>query len=84
MANNLAQQASGFQSNRGKFGFLKKLDALVCQIGQSSFRPMHNATICSAELSSVKSDGSISEIGGSRISRITDESNKMMTTDPND
>jgi hypothetical protein len=27
--NDLAQQASGFRSNRGKFGFLKKLDFLV-------------------------------------------------------
>jgi hypothetical protein len=31
MANDLAQQASGFQSNRGKFYILEKLDVLVCQ-----------------------------------------------------
>jgi hypothetical protein len=49
LANNLAQQASGFQSNRGKFSVLEKLDVPVCQIRQSSFRPMHNATVCSAE-----------------------------------
>jgi hypothetical protein len=29
VANNLAQQASGFQSNLGKFGFLKKMDVPV-------------------------------------------------------
>jgi hypothetical protein len=29
MANDLAQQASGFQSNRGKFGFLEKPDVPV-------------------------------------------------------
>jgi hypothetical protein len=28
--NNLAQQASGFQSNRGKFSFLKKSDVPIC------------------------------------------------------
>jgi ribonuclease HI len=30
MANNLAQQASSFQSNRGKSGFLEKLNVPVC------------------------------------------------------
>jgi ribonuclease HI len=33
LANDLAQQASGFRSNRGKFSFLEKPDVLVCQIG---------------------------------------------------
>jgi hypothetical protein len=28
--NNLARQASGFQSNRGKFSFLKKSDVPIC------------------------------------------------------
>jgi ribonuclease HI len=32
VANDLAQQASGSQANRGKFGFLEKSDVLVCQI----------------------------------------------------
>jgi hypothetical protein len=32
VVNNLAQQASGSQANRGKFGFLEKSDVLVCQI----------------------------------------------------
>jgi hypothetical protein len=41
LANNLAQQASDFRSNRGKFGF----------------RPMQSATICSAEPSSTKLEG---------------------------
>jgi hypothetical protein len=29
VVNDLAQQASSFQANRGKFGFLEKLDVLV-------------------------------------------------------
>jgi hypothetical protein len=33
VANDLTQQASGFQSNRGKFSFLEKSDVLVCQTG---------------------------------------------------
>jgi hypothetical protein len=33
VVNDLAQQASGFQSNRGKISFLKKLDVPVCQTG---------------------------------------------------
>jgi small nuclear ribonucleoprotein (snRNP)-like protein len=33
VANDLAQQASDFQSNQGKFGFLQKLDVPVCQTG---------------------------------------------------
>jgi uncharacterized membrane protein len=33
VANDLMQQASGFQSNRGKFSFLEKSDVLVCQTG---------------------------------------------------
>jgi hypothetical protein len=40
VANDLAQQASGFQANRGKFGFLEKSDVPVYQTGQSNFRPM--------------------------------------------
>jgi hypothetical protein len=32
VANDLAQQTSGSQANRGKFGFLEKSDVLVCQI----------------------------------------------------
>jgi hypothetical protein len=37
VVNNLAQQASGFQANRGKFNFLEKTDVPGCQTGQSSF-----------------------------------------------
>jgi ribonuclease HI len=33
VANDLTQQASGFQPNRGKFGFLEKPDVPVCQTG---------------------------------------------------
>jgi hypothetical protein len=75
--NNLAQQASDFRSNRGKFSFLKKSDVLVCQIRQSNFQLMHSATICSTEPSLAKPDVSISETEGSRISRISDEASKM-------
>jgi hypothetical protein len=32
VANDLAQQTSGSQANRGNFGFLEKSDVLVCQI----------------------------------------------------
>jgi ribonuclease HI len=38
VVNDLAQQASGFRSNRGKLGFLDKLDVLVfgrCAVRQS-------------------------------------------------
>jgi ribonuclease HI len=37
VANYLAQQASGFRANRGRFGFLEKPDVPVCQTGQSGF-----------------------------------------------
>jgi ribonuclease HI len=37
VVNDLTQQASGFQSNRGKFGFLGKLDVSVYQTGWSGF-----------------------------------------------
>jgi hypothetical protein len=84
LANNLAQQGSDFQSNKGKFGFLGKPDVPVCQTRQSRFRPMHKVTICSVEPSTAKPDGPVSEIGGSRISRITDKSSKTMTADPDD
>jgi hypothetical protein len=49
VVNALAQQASGFRSYRGKFGFLEKQDVLVHQTRQSNFRSMHSATSCSAE-----------------------------------
>jgi hypothetical protein len=84
LANDLAQQASGFQSNREKFGFLKKLNVSVFQTGQSDFRLMHNAIVCSAESSSAKPDVLVSETGGSGISRISDEVSKMTTADPDD
>jgi hypothetical protein len=45
---------------------------------------MHSAIICSAEPSSAKSDGPISEIGGSEISKNSDKSNEMTTIDPDD
>jgi hypothetical protein len=35
--NDLAQQASCFQSNREKNGFLENPDVPVCQTGQSGF-----------------------------------------------
>jgi hypothetical protein len=45
---------------------------------------MHNATICSVRLSLAKLDGPVFETRGSTISRIVDESSKIMTTDPDD
>jgi hypothetical protein len=80
--NDLAQQASGFLSNQGKFGFLEKLDVLVCQTGQSDFQPMCSATICSAELGSTNLDGLVSETRGSRISKTLYEMSEMTMTDP--
>jgi hypothetical protein len=45
---------------------------------------MHRAIIYSAEPSSAKPDGPVSRTEGFGISRITDESNKMMAGDPDD
>jgi hypothetical protein len=84
VVNDLAQQALGFQANRGKFSFLEKPDVPVCQTGQSGFWRVHGAKICSTEPSSAKPDVSISETGGSRISRILDESSETTTADPDD
>jgi ribonuclease HI len=48
VVNDLAQQASGFQSNRRKFNFLEKPGVSVWQTRQFGFRPMCNTTIYSA------------------------------------
>jgi hypothetical protein len=45
---------------------------------------MHSATVCFAESSSAKLDGSISETEGSGIFRISGEVRKMTTIDPDD
>jgi hypothetical protein len=45
---------------------------------------MCSVTICSTEPSSAKPDGPVSETGGSRISKTSEESSKMMTVDPDD
>jgi hypothetical protein len=84
LMNNFAQQASGFWSNWGKFGFLEKSDVSVCQTGQCGFQTMHSATVSSTEPSSAKSDVPISEIGGFKISRILDRASKTMMTNPDD
>jgi hypothetical protein len=84
MVNDLAQQASGFRLNRGNFGFLKKLDVPVYQTEQSGIWSMCSVTICTTEPSSAKPDSPVSETGGSIVSRILDESSKMMTSDPDD
>jgi hypothetical protein len=84
VANDLVQQALVFQSNRGKFGFLEKLDVPICQTGQSGFQPMCSAKICSTKLSTTKLDSLIFETRGSRISRTSDKSNETMTTNPDD
>jgi hypothetical protein len=58
------------------------MDVLLCQTEQSDFQSMHSAMIGSDESNSAKLDGSVSETGGSRISRISDESNEITTIDP--
>jgi hypothetical protein len=84
VANDLAQQASGFLSNQGKFSFLEKSDVLVCQTGQSGFWPMCSVTICSTKPGLAKPDGPVSESGGSKISMTSDETSKTMTIGPDD
>jgi hypothetical protein len=84
VANELVQQASGFRSNRGKFGFMEKLDGPVYRTGCFGFQPMYSVTICYVEPSLAKPDGPVSKIGGSKIFRICDKSSKTMTTNPSD
>jgi hypothetical protein len=81
VVNDLAQQALGFRLNRGKFNFLEEPDVLFCQTRCSGFWPMHNAIIYSAESSSTKLDGLVSETRVSRISKNSDELREMMTVD---
>jgi hypothetical protein len=76
VVNNLARQASGFRSNRGKCGFQEKSDVSVCQTGQFSFQSMCSATVCSVGPSPAKPDSPVSEIGWSKISRTSDKSSK--------
>jgi hypothetical protein len=73
VVNDLAQQASGFRANRGKFGFLEKQDVPVRQTGQTDFWSMCSVTVCSIRSSPTKLDSPVFEIGGSEISRIMDE-----------
>jgi hypothetical protein len=73
VVNDLTQQIPGFWSNRGKLYVLDKSDVTVSQTGWSSFQSMQGVEIYSAESSSAKSDGSISETGGSGISRSSDD-----------
>jgi hypothetical protein len=42
---------------------------------------MYSVTVCSAEPCSAKPDVLVSETGGSRISRMTDEASKTTTTE---
>jgi hypothetical protein len=67
LMNDLPQQALGFRSNRGKFGFLEKPDVPVCQTRQSGFRPMHSVIVYSAELCSAKPDDLVSKTGAFRF-----------------
>jgi hypothetical protein len=76
VANDLAQQSSGFWSNRGKLYVMENLDVMVSQTGCSGFRPMQSAWIYSTEPNSVKMDGPISKTEGSRISRSLDNLGK--------
>jgi hypothetical protein len=84
MVNNLAQQASGFQANRGKFSFLEKPDVSVCQTGQSDFQPLHSVRICSTEPNSAELDSPVPKTEGSEISRTLDETSKTMTASSDD
>jgi hypothetical protein len=45
---------------------------------------MCGATVCAVGSNPAKLDSSVSKAGGSRISRITDESSETMTADPED
>jgi hypothetical protein len=69
VVNDLTQQASGFWSDWGKLYVLEKSDVLVSQI-------------CFAEPNSTKSNGLISETGGSRIFRSSDDLGEMTTAKP--
>jgi hypothetical protein len=71
--NNLAQEAPGFRSNRGKLYVLRKLDVSICHSGCSGLQPMHRAKICSTEPNLTKLDVPKSETGGSGISRSSDD-----------
>jgi hypothetical protein len=84
VANDFAQHASGFRSNRGKFSFLEKPDVSVYQSRQSVFQSMCNATICSIGSSPAKPNGPISKIGGSGISKTLDKSSETMRADLDD
>jgi hypothetical protein len=84
MANDLAQQASGFQVNRGKFRFLEKPNVPVCQTGQFSFQPVHSVRIYFAEPNSAELDSQVPKTRGSRISRTSDETTKTMAVGPDD
>jgi hypothetical protein len=64
--------------------FVKKPNVPICQTGWSGFWPMHSVTIYSAELSSAKPDGLVSESGGSKNFRNSDETSEMMMVDPDD
>jgi hypothetical protein len=55
--NDLAQQASGFWSNRRKLYVLEKLDVTIWQTGWSGFCPIQSAEIYSAKPSSAKPNG---------------------------
>jgi hypothetical protein len=46
------------------------------------FRPMHSATVYSAEISLAKPDVLVSEIGGSRIFRTLNKTSEMTMVDP--
>jgi hypothetical protein len=82
VVNNLAQQASSFQSNRGKFYVMEKLDVLVCQMWCSSFVLMQGAKIHFVEPDSAKPDGPVSETGCSKNSRNSDNLSEMTKNTP--
>jgi hypothetical protein len=79
IANDLAQQALGFQSNQRKFSFLKKTDVPIFQTRCFGFWPMQIVEICSIESNSAEPDGPVSE-----TSRNSDNSSETTITDPDD
>jgi hypothetical protein len=78
VTNGLAQQTSSFWSNQGKLYVLKKLDVPIYHSGCSSLLQIHTAEICSTQPSLAKPDVPESEIGGSGISRSSNNLDKTM------
>jgi hypothetical protein len=84
VANDLAQQASDFWSNREKLYVLEKSDVPVFRFRCSDLQLMNNTEICSIESSSTKLDVPELETGGSGISKDSGNLGEMATIEPED